>query len=119
VIVREEMNARVLEPALFPEPITMAVVDVSFISLTLILPAVAPLLAAEAAVLPLVKPQFEAGREAVGKGGVVRDPAVIQAAVDKISVFAQSLGLVEAGRCPAPIKGPKGNQEYFLLLRRA
>lgn len=118
VTVIEEMNARSLDPALFPGPIELAVVDVSFISLTLILPAVAPLLAPGALVLPLVKPQFEAGRKEVGKGGVVRDPAVIAAAVDKVAQCARSLGLIELARAPAVLKGPKGNQEFFLCLRK-
>jgi 23S rRNA (cytidine1920-2'-O)/16S rRNA (cytidine1409-2'-O)-methyltransferase len=118
VVVMEEINARYLVPAQVPEPIQLAVIDVAFISLALILPAVAPLLMPGAQVLALVKPQFEAGREAVGKGGVVRDPAVQTACVDRVSRLAAELGLREAGRLPSPVKGPKGNQEHFLFLRR-
>jgi 23S rRNA (cytidine1920-2'-O)/16S rRNA (cytidine1409-2'-O)-methyltransferase len=118
VVVVEGANARHLKPEQAPEPIQLAVIDVSFISLRLILPAVAPLLDQPAVVIPLVKPQFEAGREQVGKGGVVRDPDVIEGCVDKIAEFSRSLGLVEKGRVPSPIKGPKGNREQFLHLEK-
>jgi 23S rRNA (cytidine1920-2'-O)/16S rRNA (cytidine1409-2'-O)-methyltransferase len=118
VVVIEEVNARYLSTAEVPEPIALMVGDMSFISLTLILPAVVPLLAPGAEVLALVKPQFEAGREAVGKGGVVRDPAVQLACVDKVAKAAAELGLRELGRLASPVKGPKGNQEFFLHLRR-
>lgn len=118
VVLIEEMNARYLSAAQVPEPVSLAVIDVSFISLTLILPAVVLLLAPGAEVLALVKPQFEAGREAVGKGGVVRDEAVRRACVDKVARAACELGLTEGGRMPSPVKGPKGNQEFFLHLRR-
>lgn len=116
VTVMEETNARYLKPADLPEPVDLAVIDVSFISLTLILPAVAPLLAVDGAVVAMVKPQFEVGREKVGKG-VVRDPAEIAAAVDRVAECALGLGLREAGRVNSEVKGPKGNQEVFLLLR--
>jgi 23S rRNA (cytidine1920-2'-O)/16S rRNA (cytidine1409-2'-O)-methyltransferase len=119
VTVMEGMNARYLKSSDLPELIELAVIDVSFISLELILPAVIPLLADSADVIPLVKPQFEAGREKVGKGGVVRDPAVITACVEKISAFARGLGLTEHGRLPSPIKGPKGNQEYLIHLHKS
>ena len=118
VTTMESVNARYLKPEDFPEPIELAVIDVSFISLTLILPAVTPLLARVpgAKVVALVKPQFEVGRDKVGKGGVVRGTEAITAAVDKVAAAARVLGLIEAGRMPAPIKGPKGNQEYLLYL---
>ncbi|HUT52577.1 MAG TPA: TlyA family RNA methyltransferase [bacterium] len=118
VKVMEGLNARYLQSSDLAELVQLAVIDVSFISLELILPALALLLAPAADVIPLVKPQFEAGREQVGKGGVVRDPAVIMACVDKVSACARGLGLIEQGRVAAPIKGPKGNQEYLLHLRK-
>jgi 23S rRNA (cytidine1920-2'-O)/16S rRNA (cytidine1409-2'-O)-methyltransferase len=118
VVVMEQTNARYLKPGDVPERIQLAVIDVSFISLELIIPAVVPILDKDADLIPLVKPQFEAGRREVGKGGVVRDPAVIMACVDKIAAFAQSLGLLDKGRLPSPIKGPKGNQEYLLHLKK-
>ena len=118
VTVMEEVNARFLKPADLPEPIDLAVIDVSFISLTLILPAVAPLLGPAGAgeVVAMVKPQFEVGKEKVGKG-VVRDPAAIASAVDKVAECAAGLGLREVGRAASEVKGPKGNQEVFLHLR--
>jgi len=117
VQVREEINARYLDASLVPEPVDLVTVDVSFISLDKILPALLPLLKAGGVVLALVKPQFEVGKGEVGKGGVVRDPAQQQATVDRISKFARSLGLEEQGRVPSSLKGPKGNQEYFLCLQ--
>jgi len=119
VKVLEEVNARYLDPALIPEPADLATLDVSFISLDKILPPVSRLLQPGGFVLALVKPQFEVGKGEVGKGGVVRDPGKQQAAVDRIAEFARSLGLEEKGRAPAAIKGPKGNQEYFLYLAPA
>ena len=116
VTTMESVNARYLKPGDFPEPIEFAVIDVSFISLALILPAVTPLLVPGAKVVALVKPQFEVGKDKVGKGGVVRDEEAIAGAVDKVAAAARGLGLIEAGRMPAPIKGPKGNQEYLLYL---
>jgi len=116
VVVLEKMNARYLEPSIIPEPIGLAVIDVSFISLELIIPAVIPLLVPNADLVPMVKPQFEAGREKVGKGGVVRDPEVQKQCVDKIAAAATGLGFTEKDRLPSPIKGPKGNQEHFIHL---
>ncbi len=116
----EGYNARLITPQVAPGPFDLITVDVSFISLTLVLGNLVPRLGPGGGLLALVKPQFEAGRRAVGKGGgVVRDPAVQQAAVDKVSAFMASLGLVVAGSCPSPLKGPKGNQEHFVLARRA
>ncbi len=116
VVVKEETNARYLSAADFPELCDLAVVDVSFISLEHILPALAPLLKQGATALCLVKPQFEAGREKVGKGGVVRDESVINECVDKVSDCGHSLGFEEKGRAPSPLRGPKGNREIFIRL---
>jgi len=116
VKVMDEVNARYLAPEQVPEPIALAVMDLSFISLSLVLPAVVRLLQQDAILLPLVKPQFEAGRAQVGKGGVVRDPDVQKACVDKIAKVAAGLGFHEIARLASPLKGPKGNQEFFLHL---
>jgi 23S rRNA (cytidine1920-2'-O)/16S rRNA (cytidine1409-2'-O)-methyltransferase len=102
-------------------PFDLAVMDLSFISLELILPQAAPFMAERGLLLPMVKPQFEVGRRDVGKGGVVRDPRLIAGAAEKIKAAALSLTppwrtLMTA---PSVLKGPKGNQEIFVLLARA
>ncbi|MDT8389257.1 MAG: TlyA family RNA methyltransferase [Lentisphaeria bacterium] len=117
VISLERTNARHLTAALIPVNIDLLVGDVSFISLTKVLPPCAPFLAENARVYILVKPQFEARREDVGKGGVVRDPAVRQACVDKIVAFARDrLSWALIGVTPSPITGPKGNQETIAVF---
>jgi len=116
VIVIEKFNARKLSPKIIPEPIGLATVDVSFISLTLILPALKTVLAQNGEVIALVKPQFELEARLV-KGGVVRDEALQLEAVDKIARFASKTGFRVLGQIKAKIKGPKGNQEYFLHLK--
>jgi 23S rRNA (cytidine1920-2'-O)/16S rRNA (cytidine1409-2'-O)-methyltransferase len=118
VTVLERQNARHLTPDLLPETPDLAVVDVSFISLTLVLPAIASVLAVAAEVLAMVKPQFEVGKGEVGKGGVVRDPAKRVAAVARVRGAAEGLGFTVAGEADAVIAGPKGNQETFLHLTR-
>jgi len=111
----ERTNARHLSADSFHgEQFDGAVIDVSFISLRHILPAVLPHLRPGGDILALIKPQFEAGRAAVGKGGVVRDPAVIDACVAEVLAFAESLGLLLRGRKPSPLPGPKGNREMFV-----
>jgi len=96
----------------------VAVVDVSFISLTRVLPAVATLVRPGGTVVALVKPQFEVGRERVGKGGVVRDPAARAEAVANIRQAAAGLGLTVRGEAESVLPGPKGNREVFLCLIR-
>ncbi|MFZ5587511.1 MAG: TlyA family RNA methyltransferase [Thermodesulfobacteriota bacterium] len=118
VTLFERVNARQMPADLAPGPFDLCVLDVSFISLTLVLPQIPPRLAPGGAVLCLVKPQFEAGREWVGPGGVVRDEAARQAAVDKVAACLAGLGLVVQGRCVSPISGPAGNVEFFLLAWR-
>jgi len=119
VTCRERTNARNLEADAFGgEKFDGAVIDVSFISLTLILPSVSPHIKTGGRLLTLVKPQFEAGREQVGKGGVVRDETVIAACVEKIKTFAADNGLTVTNELPSPVLGPKGNQEVFLLLEK-
>ena len=119
VVVLERHNVRNLDLALVPEPCDLAVIDVSFISLTLVLPRVAELLRPPAGkpIIALVKPQFEVGRELVGRGGVVRDEAVRRGAVDKIRAWAATGGFVAGDDVESPITGPAGNVEYLLLMR--
>jgi 23S rRNA (cytidine1920-2'-O)/16S rRNA (cytidine1409-2'-O)-methyltransferase len=116
VIVREEMNARALSAADLPYAPDLVTIDVSFISLRQILPALVPLLASHADIVALVKPQFEAGREEVGKRGIVSDPAVHQAVIARVTDAAEALGLRRVNMTPAVITGATGNQEFFLHL---
>jgi 23S rRNA (cytidine1920-2'-O)/16S rRNA (cytidine1409-2'-O)-methyltransferase len=117
VVVHERVNARSLE---LPERCSAAVADLSFISLRLVLPAlVAALEPAGAWLCALVKPQFEAGRAEVGKGGVVRDPAVHARVVSEIGTELQRLGLELLGSVESPIRGPAGNREYLVAARVA
>lgn len=116
VVVLERTNARALEPAQIPEPIDLVVADLAFISLRLVVPAIASV-APAAEWLLLVKPQFEVGREQVGKGGVVRDDALRTAAVDSVRDACATLGWAELARVDSRVHGPKGNREVFLHLR--
>lgn len=109
----EGFNARNLSPENVAGPFDLAVIDVSFISLALVLPRVATVVTEGGVVISLVKPQFEAGRGEVGKGGVVRDPAVMERAVDKVVAVGESSGLLPLGRIESPITGAKGNREFF------
>ena len=117
VVVLEKVNARELSAAHLPEPVALAAVDLSFISVRKVLPALLPRLAEGADVVVLVKPQFEAGRSDVGKGGIVRDAAVRERVVREIGEFAASIGLAPAGVVASPIRGAKGNQEYLAGFR--
>jgi len=119
VVVLERENVRTLDAARVPEPCDLAVIDVSFISLTLVLARIVELLRPPAGkpIVALVKPQFEVGRDAVGKGGVVRDPVVRRGAVDKVRAWATGHGLFAGYAVESPITGPAGNVEYLLLLR--
>lgn len=119
VVVREGVNARHLTAADVGGPFDLIVVDVSFISLKLILPALVPLLAGAGDVVALVKPQFEAGRRQVGKGGVVRDGEAREAAIAAVLAAAEALGLACCGRLPSPLPGPAGNVEELVHLRAA
>ena len=113
VEVRENVNARYLQPADFEERFDLVVIDVSFISLTRILPAVSPLLIPGAGIITLVKPQFEVGREEVGRGGIVRDEAAQQRVLGEVLRFAAGLGWHSAGAIESPIKGADGNLEFL------
>ncbi len=116
---REGINARSLTPADFPHPFGIIVVDVSFISLTLILPALAPLLTADGSLVCLVKPQFEVGVNHLGKGGIVRDTKARTEAVARVADAAHALGLREMARIVSPIEGSNGNIEFLLRLEKA
>ena len=114
VVVMEKVNARYLTPEVTNESADFAAVDVSFISLTRIFPALVTLLAPNATAVTLIKPQFEAGREQVGKGGVVRDPEVHRQVQEKIVAFAESsCHLSCEGIIPSPVRGPAGNIEFL------
>ncbi|MFR8065383.1 MAG: TlyA family RNA methyltransferase [Acutalibacter sp.] len=119
VVNLERTNARYLTREQVPEEIGFFSVDVSFISLTLILPAVRPLLAEHGQAVCLIKPQFEAGREKVGKKGVVRDKAVHEEVIEKIRSFALENGFSVLGLTFSPVKGPEGNIEYLIYLERS
>jgi 23S rRNA (cytidine1920-2'-O)/16S rRNA (cytidine1409-2'-O)-methyltransferase len=115
VVVMDRTNARYVES--LPEPIGLAVIDASFISLRLILPAVLKWLQIEAHLVVLVKPQFEAGRDNVGKGGVVRDPQVHAAVLRSITQAARDLGCSPIDLIRSPLEGPAGNVEFLMWLR--
>ena len=114
VQVLERVNIRYLDR--LPHPADLAVVDVSFISLRLVLPQLRRLLIPPAEVVALVKPQFEVGREKVGKGGVVRDPVLHRQVLSDLRRFAEGLGYQVRGEWPSPLTGAKGNREFFLHL---
>ena len=116
VVVLERRNARQLEPAWLPAPVGIVTIDVSFISLRLIIPALPPVLAPGADIVALVKPQFEAGRQEVGKGGLVTDPAVHDAVLARVTESAASCGLARVAMTPSPITGAAGNREFLVHL---
>ncbi len=115
--VMERQNARHLKRGMFERPASFAAIDVSFISLKLILPAVAAVLHPPFTIVALIKPQFEAGRESVGKKGVVREKAVHKAVIEDVIKSARETGLKLCGLDYSPIKGPEGNIEYLVCLR--
>jgi 23S rRNA (cytidine1920-2'-O)/16S rRNA (cytidine1409-2'-O)-methyltransferase len=117
VVVYEGLNARHLTIDQLGGPVDLAVCDVSFISVTLILPAIAPILKPQGQMVVLVKPQFEAGRDQVGKGGIIRDPAVQQAAIDRVAASVAALGFTWE-TIDSPILGAEGNREILLNARR-
>lgn len=117
VEVREHVNARFLQPEDFADKFDLAVCDVSFISLRLILPVLLPLLKNSAYVITLIKPQFEVGREEVGRGGIVRDEAAQLRVVGEITAFAATLGLTAQSVMDSPILGQDGNREFLACFR--
>lgn len=116
VICMEKTNFRYVTKEQIPEKIDFASVDVSFISLTKILPAAKPLLTKQGEMVCLIKPQFEAGREKVGKKGVVTDKGVHRQVIEKVMEFASNMGFFIRGLSYSPIKGPEGNIEYLLHI---
>ncbi|MDY4923375.1 TlyA family RNA methyltransferase [Frisingicoccus sp.] len=118
VISMEKTNIRYVKPEDIGEPVAFASVDVSFISLGLVLPAARELLTADGRMVCLIKPQFEAGREKVGKKGVVRDPAVHIEVIEKVIGIADQLHFKVLGLDYSPIKGPEGNIEYLIYLEK-
>ena len=122
VVAIERVNARTLRPEHLPpdaQQFDIIVADVSFISLRQVLPALVPLLRADGDLVALVKPQFEAGRDDVGKGGIVRDAAVHERVIAERTQEAHQIGLERLALVPSPIEGAEGNREFFLLLAPA
>ena len=118
VICMEKTNVRYVTADMFDEEIDFSSADLSFISLTKVLPAIRDYLGHNGQVAALIKPQFEAGRDKVGKKGVVRDPAVHRQVICDVAAFAQSIELIPVGLTYSPIKGPEGNIEYLIWLKK-
>ena len=118
VELREGVNARYLKPADFDQKFDLVTIDVAFISATKILPAVAPLLAEQGRIVTLIKPQFEVGKGEVGKGGIVKDPAKHQRAIEEVNNAAQALRLKVGGVIESPIHGADGNVEFLALYQQ-
>jgi 23S rRNA (cytidine1920-2'-O)/16S rRNA (cytidine1409-2'-O)-methyltransferase len=118
VVLLEKTNIRYLEKEKIPDMIDLIVIDVSFISLTKVLPKCEEFLSPEGEVLALIKPQFEVGREMMEKGGVIRDESKRMHAIEKIRNFSSTLGFEAVGIFESPVHGQKGNIEYFIHLRR-
>jgi len=119
VIIKEKLNARYIKPDDISEPVDIVVIDVSFISLTLIIPPALALLKPGGVLVALIKPQFEVGKGEVGKGGIVRDEAKHREVVDKIREHVQGLGLGILGVIPSPIEGAEGNKEFLIAAVKA
>ncbi len=118
VVVREGINARLALAEVVDEPVSLVVMDLSFISLTKVLPAVLPVLDAGGTIVAMVKPQFELTPKEVGRGGVVRDDALREKAVDAVIASARAIGLRAIGRMDSPVHGPAGNREVFVRFDR-
>ena len=118
VVNMERTNIRYISSELIPEPLDICVMDLSFISVKLVLPAVCALLKDDAQLVCLIKPQFEAGREEVGKKGVVRDKAVHLSVIESVLSFAPTVGMTVMGLDFSPIKGPEGNREYLCYMKK-
>ena len=116
VVVLERENIRYLSRSAVPDRVDLAVIDVSFISLTLVLPCVVQFLTEEARIVALVKPQFEVGRAQVGRGGIVRDDRLRRGAAEKVLACAETLGFTRIGLLDSPIPGQKGNREILMGL---
>ena len=117
-MVIERTNIRHMSTEVIPEPVDLVTIDVSFISLKIVVPAVLDFMGKNARILALIKPQFEVGKGRIGKGGVVRDPQLHKGVIDNLSAFFEAHGLGSIKVLPSPILGPKGNREFFILLGR-
>ena len=118
VIVIERTNIRYMPDDAIPESVDLITIDVSFISLKIVVPAVIRFLKPEASILALIKPQFEAGKDQVGKGGVVKEPQIHQKVIDELSDFFRTIQLTPQAVYASPLLGPKGNREFFIFLIR-
>ncbi len=118
VLLKERTNVRYLEEGFIRDPIDLIVIDVSFISLTIVLPCVVPYLKDSGSIITLIKPQFEVGKGLVGRGGIVRDDGLRQESAKKVVTCAHQLGWMLAGRMESPIEGRKGNREMLAWFRR-
>lgn len=118
VVLMEGINARYFKEEMINEKVDLITIDVSFISIKKIIPNVTGILKEKGFLLPLIKPQFEVGKGQVGKGGVVRDELKIIKVIDDIISFVENLNFKKLGMEKSPIKGQKGNQEYFILFQR-
>ena len=117
-LLKERTNIRYLEAGFIRDPISLIVIDVSFISLTLVLPCVVPYLTDSGGIITLIKPQFEVGKGLVGRGGIVREDALREGSAEKVVACADQLGLELIGRIESPIEGRKGNREMLAWFRR-
>lgn len=117
VVVIERTNIRHMDPNLITEPVDLVTIDTAFISLKLVVPSILTFLKPNGSILALIKPQFEAGKGSVGKGGVVRDPALHAEIIAELKAFFSQHALSCGPVTPSPILGPKGNQEFVILLK--
>jgi len=118
VAVIERANIRYLPAESVPIPIDLICVDVSFISLKIVIPAVRHFMQPDTRIIALIKPQFEVGKEKVGKGGVVRDSLLHEAVIDDLTIYFQKLNLKCKSVIPSPVRGPKGNREFLIMIRQ-
>ena len=117
VIVIERTNIRHMAADTIPTPVDLVTIDVSFISLKIVVPVIIKFLKPDASILALIKPQFEVGKSQVGKGGVVRKPELHQQVIRDLSDFFGTIKLTPQSVCPSPLLGPKGNREFFIFLK--
>jgi 23S rRNA (cytidine1920-2'-O)/16S rRNA (cytidine1409-2'-O)-methyltransferase len=117
VVAIERTNIRKMPSDALPHPVDLVTIDVSFISLKIVVPAVLKYLKKDARILALIKPQFEVGKNQVGKGGVVRDPALHNEVIEQLKEFFAKIGLLSEAVVPSTVLGPKGNREFFVLLK--
>ncbi|MFZ3044868.1 MAG: TlyA family RNA methyltransferase [Desulfatirhabdiaceae bacterium] len=117
VVVIERTNIRYMSPETIPECVDLVVIDVSFISLKIVVPVVLKWMGSHSVLIALIKPQFEAGKGRVGKGGVIRDSRLHLEIIDDLTSFFQSIGLIASAVIPSPVLGPKGNAEFLIRLQ--